>query len=99
MRYCSRWSQSSLVRQKMMAWSIWCLSMAALVYWNLRILTASDLVSGVVDPGRPPSPACTPSVFRPLPGVCHALRKQKVVGGRARQAQGEGHVNALLVYA
>ena len=41
-RYFSTLSQSSFVRQKMMAWSILCSLIAVTRYSTLRILTASD---------------------------------------------------------
>lgn len=45
MKYCSMLSQSILVRQKMMAWSILCSLMAFTVYSPFRTLMASDHIS------------------------------------------------------
>lgn len=42
MKYCSRLSQSSLVRQKMIARSICCCSMARTIYAPFSSFTASD---------------------------------------------------------
>lgn len=44
-RYCSMLSQSILVLQKMMAWSILCSLIARIVYSPFRILIASDHIS------------------------------------------------------
>lgn len=45
MKYCSMLSQSILVRQKMMAWSILCSLMALTVYSPFSTLMASDHIS------------------------------------------------------
>ena len=45
MKYCSMLSQSILVRQKMMAWSILCSLMALMVYSPFSTLMASDQAS------------------------------------------------------
>ena len=44
-KYCSMLSQSILVRQKMMAWSILCSVMALMVYSPFNSFTASDHAS------------------------------------------------------
>jgi hypothetical protein len=56
-------SQSSLVRQKMMPWSILCSWIAFSTYSPFKILTASERVSGLSVPGRIWSFPWIPSVW------------------------------------